>query len=387
MAQLWPILLHHCELEIAFAHRAFAWGSDAPGAASVYVVIVGLDKQELARPVKRLYSYTVVSQDPGETKHRFLSPYLFGLESDQQTALVVKKQSAPINGLRRLVIGSKPIDGGNFILDSDARRELLNSEPEAERFVRPFVGADEFLQNKTRWIIALHDATPDQMRRMPRTMEKIASVRKFRMESNSAPTRKLADTPTMYHVNVVPQNSFLVIPKVGTERREYVPIGWLESPTIPSDLLFVLDDASCAEFALLTSAMHMAWLRIVGGRLGRALRYSIGLVYNTFPTPPKFPNCMRRRNIERAATSVLTVRKEFSQSNLSTLYDPSLMPRKLRIAHQALDREVDKAYRRSGFESDRDRFEHLFALYQEMQTPVLTATRRRTRKPRAKPAE
>ena len=387
VAQLWPLLLHHCELEIAFAHRAFAWGSDAPGAASVYVVIVGLDKQELADPVKHLYSYTDVNQDPGETKHRFLSPYLFGSESNQQAALVVKTQSAPINGLRRLVIGSKPIDGGNFILDSNARRELLNSEPEATKFVRPFVGANEFLQDNTRWIIALHDATPDQMKRLPQTMAKVAEVRKFRMESNSAPTRKLAETPTMYHVNVIPENSFLVIPKVGTERREYVPIGWLKSPAIPSDLLFVLDDASYAEFALLTSAMHMAWLRIIGGRLGRALRYSIGLVYNTFPTPPRFPDCMRRSSFKQATASVLTIRDEFPRSNLAALYDPDHMPLKLRRAHQALDREVDKLYRRSGFESDRDRFEHLFALYQEMKAPVLTATRKKKRKSKAKAAQ
>lgn len=387
VAQLWPLLLHHQELEIAFAHRAFAWGSDAPGTASVHVVIVGLDKQELALSTKRLYSYASANKDPEESKHKFLSPYLFGVESEMRTALVVEKQSTPINGLRRLVIGSKPIDGGNFILNLNARRELLDSEPEAARFVRPFVGANEFLNDDRRWIISLHDATPDQMKSMPQILKKIAAVRKFRMESNSMPTRKLADTPTVYHVNVIPENSFLVIPKVGTERREYVPIGWLDPPAIPSDLLFVLDNASYAEFALLTSAMHMAWLRTIGGRLGSALRYSIGLVYNTFPTPPRFPDCMRRRSFERAVASVLTVRNEFSRSSLAALYNPDLMPLKLRRAHQALDKEVEKLYRRSGFESDHDRFEHLFSLYQEMKTPVLAATRRRKRRSKAKPAE
>ena len=206
---------------------------------------------------------------------------------------------------------------------------------------------------------------------MPKVRERIAAVRAYRLKSKSGPTLKLAKTPTLYHVNVLPNAPFLIIPKVSSERREYVPIGWLKPPTIPSDLIFVLQGATLVDFALLTSAMHMAWLRHVGGRLESRYRYSIGLVYNTFPTPPAFiKQSANLSKLESLAQVILDARTEHPDSTLADLYDPDLMPLNLRKAHQVLDRAVDRLYRRTKFSSERERIEYLFMLYEKIHTPI-----------------
>ena len=363
VAQLWPILFDRCQLDITFAHRTFAWGSDARGKAHVHVVILGLDRQEAARAQKRLFSYPNINGEPEESRHTVLSPYLFDASGLSDPHLVVREESAPINGMGRLIIGSKPIDGGNYIFTAEERERFLDAEPDAEPFLRPFIGAREYLQGGERWILALHDAPPETLTRLPQVRKRIAVVRAYREASKSAPTRKLAATPTLYHVNVIPTAPFLVVPKVSSERREYVPVGWLEPPTIPSDLVFALQEAGLADFALLTSAMHMAWLRHIGGRLKSDYRYSIGLVYNTFPMPPKGANLSK---LEPLAQAVLDARAAHPGSTLADLYDPDTMPPNLRKAHQALDRGVDRLYRRSGFVSERERVEHLLMAYEGM---------------------
>ena len=337
VAQLWPVLFERCKLEIAFAHRTFAWGSDARGKAHVHVVILGLDGRENARPEKRLFSYPDINGEPVEGGHAVLSPYLFDAGSLADPHLTVRKESPPTNGMGKLIIGSKPIDGGHYIFDADERATFLEAEPDAAPFLRPFVGAREYLQGGQRWILALHNAPPDTLARLPHVRKRIAAVRAGREASKSTPTRKLAETPTLYHVNVLPTSPYLVVPKVSSERREYVPVGWLEPPTIPSDLVFVLQDATLEDFSLLTSAMHRAWLRHIGGRLESRYRYSIGLVYNTFPTPPGFQE--RHVNLSKLtpfAQAVLDARATHPDATLADLYDPDLMPPNLHKAHQAL---------------------------------------------------
>ncbi len=371
IAQIWPVLFGRCKLEIAFAHRTFAWGSDARGKAHVHVVILGLDRREAARLEKRLFSYPDINGDPEESRHAALLPYLFDADGLSDPYLVVREESRPINGMGRLIIGSKPIDGGSYIFDAAERDAFLGAEPEAAPWLRPFIGAREYLQGGKRWILALHDAPPEVLARLPGVRERIAAVRAYREASKSAPTRKLAATPTLYHVNVIPTTPFLVIPKVSSERREYAPIGWLEPPTVPSDLVFVLQDASLADFALLTSAMHMAWLRHIGGRLESRYRYSIGLVYNTFPTPPGFANGdLDLSRLEPLAQAVLDARAAHPNATLANLYDPNLMPPNLRRTHQALDRPVDRLYRRVPFASERERAEHMFRMYEKMMAPL-----------------
>ena len=367
VAQLWPILFTRANLEIAFAHRTFAWGSDARGKAHVHVVIIGLDDLENTQADKRLFSYSDINGEPEETLHSALSPYLFDAGGLADPHLTVREESRPINGMGKLIIGSKPIDGGHYIFTAKERTAFLDMEPAAESFLRPYIGAREYLQGGARWILALHNAEPNALKRLPRVRERVAAVRRYREASKSKPTQKLAETPTLYHVNVLPTAPFLVIPKVSSERREYVPTGWMEPPVIPSDLVFVLQNATLADFALLTSAMHMAWLRHVGGRLKSDYRYSIGLVYNTFPTPPAGANLSK---LEPLAQAVLDARATHPDATLSDLYDPDLMPPNLRRAHQFLDRAVDRLYRAKGFASEHERVEHLFMLYEKMRAPL-----------------
>ena len=386
VGQLWPILFDRCGLEIAFAHRTFAWGSDARGKAHVHVVILGLDRRANTRNEKRLFSYPDLNGDPEETRHPALSPYLFDAGGLSDSHLIVHEASGPINGMGKLIIGSKPIDGGHYIFSAGERDALLETEPDAAPFLRPFVGAREYLQGDKRWILALHDAAPNVLARLPRVRERIVAVRTYRQASKSRPTVKLAETPTLYHVNVLPAAPFLVIPKVSSERREYVPIGWLEPPTIPSNKLRVLLDSTLADFTLLTSAMHMAWMRTVTGRMKSDYMYSVGVVYNTFPTPPKSadpvskpaPDLIRGTGqalskLEPLAQAVLDARAAHPGATLAELYDPDLMPPNLRRAHQALDRAVDRLYRPGGFASERERVEHLFMLYEKMRTPLEAA--------------
>lgn len=388
VAQLWPILLDRCGLEIAFAHRTFAWESDARGKAHVHVVIIGLDRRPNARPEKRLFSYADIRGDALETRHAALSPYLFDASTLNDPHLVVREASRPINGMPRVVIGSKPIDGGYFILSDEEGAALLAVEPGAAPFVHPYIGAREFLQGGRRHILYLGEASPDQLRPLRRVRDIVAQVRAYRRGEIAAKGKDgartaepglsslaLAETPTAFHVTVVPDAPFLVLPEVSSERREYAPIGWLEPPTIPSNLVRVLQDATLTHFALLTSAMHMSWLRHIGGRLKSDYRYSIGLVYNTFPLPA----AADLSRLDPLAQAVLDARAAHPGATLADLYDPDLMPAGLRRAHGALDRAVDRLYRPSGFASDRERVEHLFARYEAMAAPLLAAPARRRR--------
>ena len=379
VAQLWPVLFQRCGLEIAFAHRTFAWGSDARGKAHVHVVILGLDRREAARAEKRLFSYPDINGDPEESLHAVLSPYLFDAGGLSDSHLVVREESRPVNGMKRLIIGSKPIDGGNFIFNAAEREEFLEAEPDAARWLRPFVGAREYLQGGERWILALHDAPPGDLARFPRVRKRIAAVRTYREESKSSPTRKLATTPTLYHVNVIPDAPFLVIPEVSSERREYAPIGWLQPPKIPSNLVRILENATLVDFAMLTAAMHMAWLRHIGGRLKSDYRYSIGLVYNTFPLPP---DGLDPSKLDSLAQAVLDARAAHSGATLAELYDPDLMPPNLRRAHQSLDRAVDRLYQRGGFVSERERVEHLFGLYEKKRSPLVPRKSAKKQRPK-----
>ncbi len=337
----------------------------------MHVVILGLDRRQAARAEKRLFSYPDINGEPEESGHGALSPYLFDASGLSDPHLVVREESAPINGMPKLLTGSQPIEGSHYIFDAAQRTAFLETEPGAAPWLRPFIGAREYLHGGERWILALHDAPPEVLATLPRVRERIAAVRAFRQVSKRKSTLKLAETPTLWQVNVLPTAPFLVIPEVSSERREYAPIGWLEPPTIPSNLVRILADASLAGFALLTSTMHMAWLRHIGGRLKSDYRYSIGLVYNTFPLPPKEADLSR---LEPLAQAVLDARAAHPGATLANLYDPDLMPPDLRRAHQALDRAVDRLYRRNGFASERERVEHLFMLYEKMRAPLESAT-------------
>jgi hypothetical protein len=218
------------------------------------------------------------------------------------------------------------------------------------------------------------------LRAMPAIRERIAAVKASRLKSISPGTRKLAETPTRFHVTVVPNRPFLVIPESSSEKRDYVPIGWLKPPTIPSNLVRVLLDADLWHFGILTSAIHMAWLRQIGGRLKSDYRYSVGIVYNTFPWPEATDS--QRARIRALAQAVLDARAHFPNSTLGDLYEPDLMPPQLRKAHRNLDHAVDKLYRSAAFAGDRDRAEHLFGLYEKLVAPLVAGASQPARRTR-----
>lgn len=371
VAQLWPLLFGRCGLEIAFAHRTFAWGSDARGKAHVHVVIIGLARRGQEPSVKRLFSYSDINGDPTESPHKALTAYLLDAGALANRHLVVREVSRPLCSVPPVVIGSKPIDGGHYILSAGERRVLLGSEPGATAYLRPFVGAIEYINGLERWILVLDGAPPSALRAMPAVRERIAAVRTFREASTSKPTRDMALTPTRFHVTVIPDRPFLVIPESSSERREYVPIGWLAPPVLPSNLVRVLLDADLWHFGVLTSRMHMAWLAHVGGRLKSDYRYSIGIVYNAFPWPDATET--QKAKVRTLAQAVLDARTKHPEATLADLYDPDLMPKGLRQAHRALDAAVDKLYSTVAFASNRDRTEHLFGRYERMAAPLVAS--------------
>ena len=367
VALLWPRLFDEYKLEIAFAHRTFTWGSDARGKAHVHVVILGLDRRENARTEKRLFSYPDLNGDPEETRHAALSPYLFDVGGLSNPHTLVRDTPTPIAGRPHMMRGVQPTDGGHYIFSNQERNDFIDREPNAEQFFRPFIGAREHINGLSRWILFLEEAAPEKLRTMPLAVERIRRVRAMRLASKKAATVKLADRPTQLEGRSVPTRPFLVVPETSSERRDYIPLGWLEPPTIPSNLVRVVENATLSDFALLTSAMHMAWLRHVGGRLKSDYRYSIGLVYNTFPTPPEGTDLSK---LEPLAQAVLDARAAHPNATLADLYDPDLIPPNLRKAHTTLDRAVDRLYRRGGFASERERVEHLFGLYEKMMVPL-----------------
>ena len=371
VAQLWPLLLDRHRLEIAFAHRTFAWGSDARGKAHVHVVIIGLNTTEHAPRDRRLFAYEDLKGEPLESRHAVITPYLFDGGALANPHLVVREESESINGMEKLITGTQPLEDGHLTFSADERAAFIEREPEAASYFRLFPGAREFIRGRERWILHTADIPPQVLRNLQLTRARLQRVRDFRARSKRQTTLRLADYPTAYGVTVVPDSPFLIVPQVSSERREYVPIGWLEPPIIPSEKLRLLPNATLTDFALLTSAMHMAWMRTVTGRMKSDYMYSVGVVYNTFPTPPGFKSENASLSaLEPLAQAVLDARAAHPDATLADLYDPDLMPPNLRRAHHALDRAVDRLYRRARFMSERERVEYLFALYERMQAPL-----------------
>lgn len=258
VAQLWPLLFQRCRLEIAFAHRTFGWGSDARGKAHVHVVIIGLSQRDDEPAEKRLFSYEDINGDPDETWHATLSPYLFDASRLADRHLVVQEASQPLFRQAVLKTGTQPIDGGHYIFDDAEKLAFVSREPEAERLLVPFPGADEYLNGRSRWLLHLKGVDPAALRRMPAVIERMNLVRDFRSQSRRKGTLELAKFPDRLNVEMFPEAPFLCLPEVSSERREYMPIGWLAPPTVPSNKLRALLNASRWEFGLLTSRMHTA---------------------------------------------------------------------------------------------------------------------------------
>lgn len=391
VAQLWPALFDRYRLEIAFAHRTFAWGSDARGEAHVHCVIIGLAPSVHTPEVKRLFSYQRPDAEPDETSHRSLSPYLFDASQLNDPHLVVHRTRNPTADMPQIRVGSKPVDGGYFIMTEAEGAEFVRLEPNAADLVRPYIGSREHINGGCRWILTLDGVSPQALRAMPRVLELVESVRRWRLgempsrndpggDNNkaSALSRELAKTPTAFHVTVLPESSFMVIPEVSSERRPYLPVAWLDPPTVPSNKLLVALNVQLHQFGLITSRMHMAWVAYIGGRLKSDYQYSPGINYNPFPWPALTASSARR--LDLLAQAVLDARAEHPGASLADLYDANTMPANLRRAHERLDLAVDRAYRAAAFNSDRERVEHLFGLYERQVAPLVARPARRTRR-------
>ena len=366
---LWNALFRKYGVKIHFGHRTFPWQSEARGKAHVHVVIVGFATHDTSE--KHIYEYE--GEQPTLVPARNISPYLV-----EGSDYAVANRSKPLCDVPGIGIGNKPIDGGNYLFTPDEKAEFLKAEPQAKELFRRWLGSTEFLNGIERWCLWLGDCSPAKLRQMPEAMKRIEAVHKLRLASKSAPTQKLASVPTRFHVENMPQGNYLLIPKVSSARRNYIPMGFIPPNIMSSDLVFIFPDATPYHFGILSSAMHMAWVRQVCGRLKSDYRYSAKLVYNNYPWPSS-PAATQRTKVESAAQAVLDARNEFPDSTLADLYDPLAMPPSLAKAHAALDRAVDKCYRPKAFTSERGRVEHLFELYEKLTAPLLSPARRTTR--------
>lgn len=364
VAVLWSHLFQ-LGARINFAHRTFSWQSEAKGKAHVHVVIIGFGR--ITAEKKWIYEYDDINGEPQAKEVLNITPYL-----SEGGDIVIANRSRPLCDVPEIGIGNKPIDGGHYLFTREEKEAFTAAEPASTPLFRPWIGSREFLQGLERWCLWLGDTPPHVLKNLPLCRERIAAVRELRLASSSTPTQKLADTPTRFHVENFPKGKFMVLPKVSSERRPYIPFGHMSPPAMCSDLVFIIPNATPYHFGILSSRMHIAWVRTVCGRLKSDYRYSAKLVYNNFPWPQD-PGKLHEARIGEAAEKVLEARQPLldAGSTLADLYDPLYMPAALLKAHQSLDRAVEKAYRGKKFTSDRERVEHLFDLYARLTAPAL----------------
>ncbi len=370
-------------VRIHFAHRTFQWSNEARGKAAVHCVIIGFGPND--REGKTLYEYEDIRGEAHAVAARNINPYLVDAPD-----VVLPRRNKPICDVPEIGIGNKPIDDGNYLFTSEEKEAFIAAEPRSAPWFRRWLGADEFLNGYERWCLWLGDCPPAELRAMPLALKRVQAVKAARLASKSAPTRKLADKPTRFHVENIPNAPYLVLPEVSSERRLFVPIGFKQPTTMCSNLVKVVPDATLFHFGILTSTMHNAWMRTVCGRLKSDYRYSASIVYNNFPWPG---HCGEPRSekdtaaIEAAAKAVLDARARFPGASLADLYDPLTMPPELLKAHHKLDAAVDRAYLGSGgkksYRHDAERVAFLFELYQRLTSLLPTAPPARPRPRRA----
>ena len=329
VASVWKPLYDRFGIHIDFAHRTFRWDSEASLKAHVHCVIVGFSVAPNTRP-KYLYSGERFQEAEN------ISPYLIN-----GSTTFVDIRTSPICNVPQMLSGNRPTDGGHLILSPEERDTLLKEEPLTQKYIKRFMMGYEFINNVPRYCLWLVNASPADLRKMPMVMKRIECCREARENSPDAGRRKLALTPTLFREQLNP-DYFIAIPKVSSERRKYIPMGYLDNATIAGDKLFIIPDSTIYHFGILTSNVHMAWMRAVCGRLKSDYSYSINVVYNNFPWPT--PSAEQKTKIEQTAQAILDARALYPDSSLADLYDEVAMPPELRRAHQENDRAVMRAY-------------------------------------------
>ena len=354
IAQGETVARFHSQLnfKINFAYQSFVWSSEASQKAAVHCVIIGFAMFD--RTHKYIYN------DNAKTETKQINAYLCDAPN-----ILVGSRNKPLCDIPKMIYGNKPADGGFLIIEDCDKEEFLLKEPQAEKFVHPFMGAVEFLHNKKRWCLWLVHATPAEIKACPLVYERVKKCQEKRAASIAAGIRKFADTPTLFAQRTQPEDvDFLVVPKVSSERRKYVPMAYVKAGTIASDLVFVVPNTTLYHFGILESNVHMAWMRAVCGRLKSDYRYSKDIVYNNFPWPD--PSSDLRAKIEQAAKAILDARTLYPDSSLADLYDPTLMPKELLQAHRLNDRLVMQAYGFSPKMTESECVAALFRMYGEM---------------------
>ncbi len=376
---LWNDILKRFHLNIHFAHRTFAWQSEARGKAHVHVVIIGFSS--FAATSRTLFDYHDQQGEPVAIPARNINPYL----ADAPNTLILKRGNQ-VSGGPEISYGSMANDRrkkdkglGNLILDAKSRANLLKESPTLAPYIRRFVGSKEFLNGTQRWCLWLVDAPPAVVRASPSVRKRIEAVREARLESGREETRRLATTPQLFGEIRQPNTTYLLVPKVSSETRPYMPVGFMKPEVIANGSALIIPEATLYHFGVLSSGMHMAWMRYTCGRMKSDYQYSSQIVYNNFPWP-EAPSAKQRAAVEKAAQAVLDARKAFPNDTLADLYDPLAMPPALVKAHADLDRAVDLCYRPQPFENDRQRVEHLFALYEKLTVPLLAPAKKGRRK-------
>ena len=366
---LWRVLLEKYNVHIHFAHRTFKWSNEAKGNAGVYCVIIGFANFDTDN--KTIFEYEDITGEPHILRAKNINPYLVDAKNT-----LIENRSKPLCDVPTIGIGNKPIDGGNYLFTKEEMEEFIELEPKSAQYFRPWYGAVEFIQQKPRYCLWLGDCSPSELRAMPHCMERVKNVRELRLASKSEGTRKIAETPTRFHVENMPESSYIIVPSVSSENRKYIPMGFMGSDSMASNLVLIIPEGTLYHFGVLTSAMHMAWTKCVCGRLKSDFRYSAGIVYNNFPWVEN-PTPKQVERIEQCAEAVLEARKQFPNSSLADLYDPLAMPPALMKAHQALDKAVDAAYRSAPFTSDSQRMEFLFDLYNKYNATLFDSKKKK----------
>ena len=352
---LWNVLLNELHVNINFAYQTFRWDSEASERAAVHCVIIGFSTTE---PKERL----LFSSSGQVTRAQNISPYLF----DGPNTFAVS-QKTPLCDVPKMNFGNQPRDGGYFVLTEEERDQMLQHEPQLAQWIRPYIGAEEFIKQKTRYCLWLRHAGPSDIKASKTLYERVQAVREFRLSSSAKTTQGYAKVPNLFAQITQPEGvDCLLVPRVSSERRRYAPIGFIKAGVVASDAVQIIPNATLYHFGVLTSNVHMAWMRVVCGRLEMRYRYSKEQVYNTFPWPQATEQ--QREKIERTAQGILDARALFPDASLADLYDEVAMPPELRKAHQANDRAVMEAY---GWKPGRDFTEsvcvaELFKLYQKL---------------------
>jgi len=368
---LWNVLINEFNISIHFAHRTFKWSNEAKGNAAVHCVIIGFASFEANE--KYLFDYQTITSEPLLIKAQNINPYLINANN-----ILVFNRKYPLCNVPNMMYGNKPTDGGNFILSEEEKNTLVLKNPLVIKFIKPFISAREFLNGGKKWCLWLLDIKPDELKNIPEILERVEAVKQFRSKSIAASTRNYS-YHCLFRQITQPKSDYILVPRTTSENRKYIPIGFFTADNIVSDTCQSIPNGDLYLFGILTSEMHMAWVKYVCGRLKSDYRYSKDIVYNNYPFPENITD-KQKQTVETCAQAVLDTRSKYPDSSLADLYDPLTMPPDLLKAHQKLDKAVDLCYRPQPFTSELNRIEYLFELYEKLTAPLLPTSKQKPAK-------